>query len=96
MPHVSQTTFWSVISIMASAVGGILILTATHANEPKHSDSAGEKDLSNLEVRVEGVATRVENNRQILDEVKDDIKELREEQRNYSDQILRAIRSRQD
>ena len=97
MPHsINQTTFWSVVTIMASSIGGILILSATHANEPKHSDSAGEKELSQLEVRVEGVATNVQNNRHILDEVKADIKELREEQRTYSVEILSAIRSRQN
>ena len=94
MSTVSQTTFWSTITIMASAVGGMLIYTSTHANEPRHSEAADERQVSQLEVRVERIATNVENNAEILDEVKEDLKELRSEQRASSQEILRAINGR--
>jgi hypothetical protein len=79
---------------MASAIGGILIYSSTHANEPRHGEAADERHVSQLEVRVERVATNVENNARILDEVKEDLKELRAEQRQSSEEILRAIERR--
>jgi hypothetical protein len=94
MNSVSQTTFWSTTTIMASAIGGVLILAATHAGEPRHSEAADENQVSELEVKVERVATNVENNARILDEVKIEIKELRTEQRQSSLEILRAIEER--
>ena len=94
MSTINQTTFWSTITIMASAIGGLLIYSSTHANEPKHSEAADERQVSQLEVRVERIATNVENNARILDEVKTDLKELRTEQRASSEAILRAIERR--
>jgi hypothetical protein len=94
MNSVSQTTFWSTVTIMASAIGGVLILASTHAGEPRHSESADEAHVSMIEVRVERVAANVENNARILDEVKIEIKELRAEQRQSSQEILRAIEAR--
>jgi len=94
MNSVSQTTFWSTTTIMASAIGGVLILASTHAGEPRHSEAADENQVADLEVKVERVATNVENNARILDEVKIEIKELRTEQRASSLEILRAIEER--
>jgi len=94
MNSVSQTTFWSTTTIMASAIGGVLILASTHAGEPRHSEAADENQVADLEVKVERVATNVENNARILDEVKIEIKELRTEQRASSQEILRAIEER--
>jgi len=94
MEPVGQTTFWSTTTIMAAAIGGVLLLASTHAGEPKHSESADERQVSELEVKVERVATNVENNAHILGEVKIEIKELREEQRQSSQDILRAIEGR--
>jgi hypothetical protein len=96
MSNVSQTTFWSTITIMASAIGGVLILASTHAGEPRHSESADERQVSALEVRVERVATTVEHNSEVLSELKDEIKYIAEEQRTYSKEILSAIRTRRD
>ena len=79
---------------MASAIGGVLILASTHAGEPRHSEAADENQVADLEVKVERVATNVENNARILDEVKIEIKELRTEQRASSLEILRAIEER--
>jgi hypothetical protein len=94
MSNVSQTTFWSTITIMASAIGGVLILASTHAGEPRHSESADERQVSALEVRVERVATSVEHNSEVLSELKDEIKDLRVDMRASSQDILRAIEAR--
>jgi len=93
MNSVSQTTFWSTITIMASAVGGVLILASTHASEPRHSEAADESQVSDLEVKVERVATSVEHNSSVLVELKEEIKDIADEQREYSREILTAIRS---
>jgi len=94
MSNVSQTTFWSTITIMASAIGGVLILASTHAGEPRHSEAADERQVSALEVRVERVATSVEHNSEVLGELKSEIKDLRVDMRASSQDILRAIEAR--
>ena len=94
MNNVSQTTFWSTTTIMASAIGGVLILASTHAGEPRHSESADEAHVSALEVRVERVATNVENNTAVLNEVKAELRDLRVDMRESSQEILRAIEGR--
>ena len=63
----------------------------SHANGPKHSGAAKEEDVSSLAVKVERVATKVDNNRYILEEVKEDLKEMRVEQNIYTDTVLEAI-----
>ena len=85
-------TFWSTLTIFASAVGGVLILLFTHIGEPKHAAAADERDVSEIQIRVERVVTEVARNKEILDEVKVDVKEFRVEQRAYTESILRAIR----
>ena len=94
MNGVSQTTFWSTTTIMASAIGGILILASTHAGEPRHSEAADERQVSALQVRVERVATTVEHNSEVLGELKDEIKDLRIDMRASSQDIIRAIEGR--
>ena len=85
-------TFWSTITISASAISGILILIFTHMGEPKHAAAADERDVGDIQIRVERVVTEVARNKEVLDEVKQDVKEIRVEQRAYTDSILRAIR----
>ena len=85
-------TFWSVLTIMASAIGGIILLLFTHIGEPKHAEAAEEKAVTAIEIRMERVATEVAINKEILDEVKEDVNEIRVEQRAYTDTILEAIR----
>jgi hypothetical protein len=86
------TTFWTAISIAATAIGSLFFLIYAHAGEPTHPQAAREDDVTGIQVRVEGIATDVENNKQVLSEVKEDIKGLRIEQRESTDSILRAIR----
>jgi len=71
-----------------------MLLFTTHASEPTHPQAAHISRVSNLEVRSERVKVNVENNARILDEVKVEIKELRAEQRQSSEEILRAIQER--
>ncbi len=85
-------TFWSTMTILASAVGGLLVLLFTHIGEPKHAEAAEERLVNSIAIRVERVATEVSMNKDILDEVKSDVNEIRIEQRAYTDTILEAIR----
>jgi len=89
---VQPTTLWSVVTIVASAIGGLLILLFTHMGEPKHAEAAEEKTVTAIEIRMERVATEVSLNKEILDEVRTDVNEIRVEQRAYTDTILEAIR----
>ena len=94
MEPVGQTTFWTVFTLVVSAIGAMMMLVTTHAGEPKHAGAAGMSRVSELEVKSERVAVNVENTARILDEVKGEIKDLRTEQRQSSEAILRAIESR--
>jgi len=85
-------TFWSTMTIMVSALGGLLVLLFTHIGEPKHAEAAEERLVNSIAIRVERVATEVSMNKDILDEVKADVNEIRIEQRAYTDTILEAIR----
>ena len=88
---VSSTSFWSILSIVAACIGGLLFVMMSHANTPKHSGAAKEEAVSSLEVKVERVATKVDNNRYILEEVKDDLRDMRAEQNTYTEAVLEAI-----
>ena len=84
-------TFWAVISLAATAIGSLFFLLYAHAGEPTHPMSAHEDDVTILQVRVEGIATDVENNKFVLEEVKDDLKSMQVEQRASTETLLRAI-----
>ena len=87
-----NTTFWAVTSLTATAIGSLFFLLYAHAGEPTHPGSAEEREVTNLQVRFEGIATDVVNNKLVLGEVKEDIRELQMEQRASTENILRAIR----
>ena len=89
---IQSMTFWSTLNIMVSALGGLLVLLFTHIGEPKHAEAAEERLVNSIAIRVERVATEVSMNKDILDEVKSDVNEIRIEQRAYTDSILEAIR----
>jgi hypothetical protein len=67
-------------------------LSVSHAGEPKHSEAAHESDVTAIEVKLEGVASDVEHNKDVLNEVKLDLRDLRIEQRVATREILEAIR----
>tara|TARA_R110002073_G_scaffold67016_2_gene167007 strand:- start:1663 stop:1947 length:285 start_codon:yes stop_codon:yes gene_type:complete len=94
MEPVGQTTFWTVFTVIISAIGAVMMLFTSHTGEPKHAQAAHVSRVSELEVKSERVSVNVENNARILDEVKLEIKELRTEQRQSSQEILRAIEGR--
>jgi len=81
----------TVITIVAGACGGLLWLLVAHASEPKHAEAAHETDVHRMAVRLERVAADVDNNKTVLIEVKSDVSALRVEQRESTQEILRAI-----
>jgi len=94
MERVSHTAFWSVISIVAASIGGIFFVVMSHASEGKHPESAHEDDVSSVQIHVAQVATKVDHNSRVLEEVKMDLRELRIEQNNANQRILEAIGDR--
>ena len=87
-----NTTLWAATSLVATAIGSLFFLIFAHAGEPTHPGAAEEEEVVGLQVRVERVAVDVENNKVVLGEVKEDIRELQVEQRASTENILRAIR----
>ena len=77
--------FWSIVSVVAAAIGSLFFMLYTHSGQAKHPEAAREQDVTILAVKVGSIASDVEN-------IKDDVKEIRVEQRAYTESILRAIR----
>jgi cation transport regulator ChaC len=96
MESTPNTTFWSAISIITAAVGGIFFVLISHAETPKHPEAAHEDDVGRIEVTVARVETRVGHNTRVLEELKLDLRELRVEQSNANQRILEAIGGSQD
>jgi len=88
---VTSTAFWSIVSIVAAAIGGLFFVITGHANEERHPGAANEEKVASLEVKVERVATKVDHNKDILEEVKQHVKEIRIEQNAYNQSVLEAI-----
>jgi hypothetical protein len=88
----ASATLWTVVPVIATAIGSLFFLIYAHAGEPTHPKAAHEDDVTGIQVRVEGIATDVENNKFVLEEVKDDLNSLQIEQRASTETILRAIR----
>lgn len=93
MEKLSPTTFWSVVGIFVSVIGGILILGASHTSIPRHAEAADEKIVAELEVELKGVSIAVVHNKEVLVELKENVKELRVEQRQMTNEILEEIRN---
>ena len=93
MDQIAPTTFWSVTTIVASAIGAVFFLSVSHSGEPRHSDAASENEVNQIEVKLERVATDVEYNKILLGDLKTEIRELRTEQNESSREILEAIRN---
>ena len=88
----TTTALWTIVPLAATAIGSLFFMIYAHAGEPTHPKSAHEDDVTGIQVRVEGIATDVENNKFVLEEVKDDLKAMQVEQRASTETILRAIR----
>jgi hypothetical protein len=91
MPNVTSTTFWAALTIVASAIGGLVVLAVSHAGEPRHAEAAAESAVTSLQVKVEGIASDVGHNRYILEEVKVELRDMRIEQNAYTERVLEAI-----
>ena len=92
MERVSHTAFWSVISIVAAALGGLFLLSVTHAGEPTHPGAASSGKVSELEIGVARMGMTVQHNSEMLLEVREDIKTMQIEQREATQNILEALR----
>ena len=88
----TTTALWTIVPLAATAIGSLFFMIYAHAGEPTHPKSAHEDDVTSIQVRVEGIATDVENNKFVLEEVKDDLKAMQVEQRASTETILKAIR----
>ena len=95
MDRVSHTAFWSVISIVAASIGGLFLLSVTHAGEPSHPGSASSTRVSELEIGVARMGMSVDHNSEMLEEVREDIRSLRIEQRASTENILDALKGRE-
>lgn len=81
------------MTIIASAVGGLLFLLASHTQQPKHPEAAYEKDVSDLAVKLERVASDVDHNTSILSNVRSDLSTIRAENNATKREILSAIKA---
>ena len=84
-------SFGSTITIIAAAVGEMMAFLMAHAAEPKHPEAAHEVVVSELAIRVSGLSTDVERNKDVLTRMRQDINALRLEQRNSTERIISAI-----
>ena len=92
MEKVSHTAFWSVISIVAAALGGLFIFSVTHAGESTHPGAASANRVSEIEIGVARMGMAVQHNSEMLVEVREDIKTMQFEQREATQNILEALR----
>jgi septal ring factor EnvC (AmiA/AmiB activator) len=92
MNFVTPTSFWAATAIAASAIGGLFTMQMSHAGENGHSSMANRSEVSEVQIKLERVSTKVNHNAEILSELKDDLKELQRKQSDSSKEILEAIR----
>lgn len=92
MTHVSPTTFWASLGIVASAIGGLFTMQMSHANENGHSSMADQAEVSEVKIKIERIETEVGHNRELLGDLKVELRDLRDKQAQTSEEILEAIR----
>ena len=93
MDRVTPITFWGALTVVAASIGTVFSMSVSHSGEPKHPEAASEKEVNQIEVKLERVATDVEYNKVLLGDLKTEIRELRTEQNESSREILEAIRN---
>ena len=81
------------MGVLSSVIGGIVLLVMSHAAVPRHSDAADEDRVVELEVKVQGVSVNVARNKEMLVELRDEVKEFRVEQRQVTEEILNKVRT---
>jgi hypothetical protein len=92
MTHVTPTTFWASLGIVASAIGGLFTMQMSHANENGHSSMADQAEVSQVKIKIERIETEVGHNRELLGDLKVELRDLRDKQAQTSEEILEAIR----
>ena len=72
--------------MVIAALGSLFFMVYTHAGQAKHPESAHEEDVIILAVKVGAIESNIEN-------IKEDVEEIRVEQRVHTNAILEAIRN---
>ena len=94
MNFVTPTSFWAATAIAASAIGGLFTMQMSHAGENGHSSMADQAEVSEVKIKIERIATEVNHNRELLGDLKNELRDLRDNQAENSEEILEAIRER--
>jgi len=92
MTSVTSTTFWASIGIVATAMGGLFTMQLSHAGENGHSSMVDQAEVSEVKINIERISTEVNHNRELLSELKVEIRDMRDKQEEVSTEILEAIR----
>jgi len=92
MTHVTPTTFWASLGIVASAIGGLFTMQMSHAGENGHSSMADQAEVAQVKIKIERIETEVKHNRELLGDLKVELRDLRAKQAENSEEILEAIR----
>ena len=92
MEQVSRVTFWAVVGIVGTALGGLFAMSSSHAVEESHSGAAKASEVTGIKVKMERIGVGVENNKEMLMELKGDFRGMRETQSVANREILEAIR----
>jgi hypothetical protein len=64
----------------------------SHANENGHSSMADQAEVSQVKIKIERIETEVGHNRELLGDLKVELRDLRDKQAKNSEEILEAIR----
>ena len=92
MEQINRVTFWAVVGIVGTAMGGLFAMSSSHAVEEAHVGAAKSGEVTEIKVRMERIGAGVENNKEMLTELKGDFRGMRETQSVANREILEAIR----
>ena len=93
MDNVSRVTLWAVVGIVGAAMGGLFAMSSSHAVADSHGGAAKKEEVVDIKVKVERIGAGVENNKEMLTELKGDFRGMRETQSVANREILEAIRN---
>jgi len=83
MTHVTPTTLWASLGIVASAVGGLFTMQLSHTSANGHSSLAEQSEVSDVKIKVGRIETEVRHNKEILNDLKVDIRHIKKEQDDF-------------
>ena len=95
MNSVTPITYWASVGIVASAIGGLFSMQMSHAGENGHSSTVDQSEVSEVKITIARIATEVNHNRELLGDLRTEIRSLRDRQAETSEEILEAIRADQ-